>query len=104
MLEIYNKLIRDNLVEHMRNKGLQVEYEILDEKRYIEELNKKLLEEVNEYLRDYSIEEMADIMEVIYAILETKNISIEEVDKVRLEKRLRKGAFKDRIFLKTVEE
>lgn len=104
MVETYNKLIRDKLIEHMEKKGLKVDYEILDDNRYIKELYKKLVEEVNEYIRDYSIEEMADIMEVIYAILDAKNISMEQVEKVRNEKREKRGAFKERIFLKTVEE
>jgi len=65
---------------------------------------KKLKEEVEEYLDDYSVEEMADIMEVIYAILEYRGINMEEVEKVRIKKRNRKGAFKNKVFLKNVEE
>lgn len=103
MKEIYNKLIRDNNVELMEKKGLKVEYEVLDDKRYNEELDKKLIEEVNEYIEDYSIEEMADIMEVIYAIMDARNMSMEDVEKVRIEKRERKGAFEKKVFLKTVE-
>ena len=82
----------------------KVTYEILDDKRYGEELDKKLKEEVEEYLDDYSVEEMADIMEVIYAILEYRGTNMEEVEKVRIKKRNRKGAFKNKVFLKNVEE
>ena len=64
----------------------------------------KLIEEANEYIADYSIEEMADIMEVIYAILDARGVSMEDVEKIRIEKREKKGAFKEKIFLKTVEE
>lgn len=104
MLYTYNKLIRDNNVKIMEDKGCKVRYEILDNERYGEELDKKLKEEVEEYLEDYSIEEMADVMEVIYAILEYRGTSMEEVEKVRIEKRDRKGAFKKKVFLKDVEE
>lgn len=104
MIYTYNKLIRDNNVKLMEDKGCKVSYEILDDKKYGEELDKKLIEEVNEYLADYNIEEMADIMEVIYALLDFRGISMEEVDKIRIKKRERKGAFKKKIFLKTVEE
>ena len=55
-------------------------------------------------MADYSIEEMADVMEVIYAILEYRGTSMKEVEKARVEKKNRKGAFKNRIFLKDVEE
>ena len=90
MLYTYNKLIRDNNVKIMQNKGCRVTYEILDDKRYGEELDKKLKEEVEKYLDDYSIEEMADVMEVIYAILKYRGISMEEVEKIRKQKRDRK--------------
>lgn len=104
MLYTYNKLIRDNNVKLMEDKGCKVTYEILDDKRYGQELDKKLQEEVSEYLADYSVEEMADVMEVIYAMLDFRGITMEEVEKVRLNKRSLKGAFKNKIFLKDVEE
>ena len=104
MLYTYNKLIRDKNVKIMEDKGCRVTYEILDDERYGEELNKKLNEEINEYLVDYNIEEMADVMEVIYAILKYRGISFEELEKIRIEKRNRKGAFKNKVFLKNVEE
>lgn len=77
MLYTYNKLIRDNNVKLMENKGCKVTYEILDDKRYGQELDKKLQEEVSEYLADYSVEEMADVMEVIYAMLDFRGITME---------------------------
>ena len=104
MLYTYNKLIRDNNVKLMEDKGCKVTYEILDDKRYGQELDKKLQEEVSEYLADYSVEEMADVMEVIYAMLDFRGITMEEVEKVRLNKRNFKGAFKNKIFPKDVEE
>ena len=104
MLYTYNKLIRDNNVKLMEDKGCKVTYEILDDKRYGQELDKKLQEEVSEYLADYSVEEMADVMEVIYAMLDFRGITMEEVEKVRLNKRNLKGAFKNKIFLMDVEE
>ncbi|HBC84721.1 MAG TPA: phosphoribosyl-ATP pyrophosphohydrolase [Clostridiales bacterium] len=104
MVYTYNKLIRDNNVKIMEEKGCKVTYEILDDEQYGKELDKKLKEEVEEYLEDYSIEEMADVMEVIYAILEYRETTMQDVEKVRLEKRNKKGAFKRRVFLKDVEE
>lgn len=104
MLYTYNKLIRDYNVKLMEDKGCKVSYEILDDKRYGEELDKKLKEEVIEFLESYNIEEMADIMEVIYAIMDYRGITMDDVEKIRIEKRERKGAFKKRIFLKTVDE
>lgn len=98
MLYTYNKLIRDNIVKIMEDKGCKVTYEILDDERYGEELDKKLKEEVNEYLSDYSVEEMADIMEVIYAILEYRGMSMEEVEKARIKKEIEKELLKIKSF------
>lgn len=104
MIYSYNKLIRDKNVELMEKKGCKVTFEILNDKRYNEELDKKLREEVEEYLEDYNIEEMADVMEVILAMLEFRGITMEEVEKVRIQKKNRKGGFKNKIYLKDVEE
>lgn len=104
MLYSYNKLIRDKNVEIMEKKGCKVTYEILDDERYREELDKKLKEEVLEYLEEYDIEEMADVMEVIYTMLDYTGVTMEDVEKVRVEKRNRKGGFKNKVFLKDVEE
>ena len=67
------------------------------------ELNKKLLEEVNEYLSDNNIEELADIKEVFLAILKAKGISDEELELVRLDKVSKRGSFNDKIFLEYEE-
>lgn len=103
-MQTYNKLVRDNIIDIIQEKDVKVSYEVLDDKKYEKELNKKLQEEINEFLEDYSIEEMADVLEVIYAILDYRNITIEEIEKIRLDKRSKRGAFKNRIFLKTVDE
>ena len=42
--------------------------------------NKKLKEEVNEYFEDNNVEELVDIVELIYAILNAKNVEIEEFE------------------------
>lgn len=65
----------------------------------MKELNKKLLEEVNEYLDSGDILELADIEEVILAILDVKNVKREEFENKRKEKVLKRGAFKEKLFL-----
>ena len=60
---------------------------------------KKLLEEVREYIEDNNVEELADIVEVIYGILDSMHVSREEFEKIRMAKAEKRGAFKDRIFL-----
>ena len=98
-MKTYNKLVRDNIEEIMLGKGLNPVTRILSEEEYLKELNKKLLEEVNEYLESGEVEELADIEEVILAILDTKGISRENLEEVRINKVKKRGAFKRRIFL-----
>lgn len=65
-------------------------------------LNEKLLEEVNEYLESGNVEELADISEVMYAILAFKGISVEEFQNIRIEKFNERGGFRNKILLKEV--
>ena len=99
----YKKLVRDKIPEFVRSDGLTPITRILDDDEYLLELNKKLLEEVNEYLIDSDTSELIDIEEVIRAILDLKGISLEEFEKSRKAKVLKRGAFKERIFLEREE-
>ena len=76
----YNKLVRDKIPEIISNNGENPKTRILDNIEYKKELDRKLLEEVNEYLKDDNIEELADIEEVLLAILSYKDTSIEEFE------------------------
>ena len=64
----------------------------------MKELDKKLNEEVAEYQADKSIEEMADILEVLYAVCEARGHSVEELLQVKEFKREKRGGFKDKIY------
>ena len=98
-MKIFNKLVRDRIPEIICRNGETPTVRILGDKEYESELNKKLQEEVNEYLVDGNIEELADIEEVLRALVTLKGISYEDFDKIREKKREQRGAFKDRIFL-----
>ena len=62
------------------------------------------IDKINEYLENGDIEELADLEEVLRAILDSKGISYEEFEKIRLEKVKKRGAFKNRIYLEGLEE
>lgn len=103
--KIYNKLVRDKIPEIIKADNCIPVTRILTEKEYINELNIKLQEEMKEYLDDNKVEELADLIEVIYGILDYKKVSLEEFERIRLNKVEKRGAFKDRIFLeKTIKE
>ena len=92
------KLVRDKIPQIIRADGKSPIIRTLSEEDYLQELDKKLNEEVTEYQADKSIEEMADVLEVLYAICEARGHSLEELEKVRKEKSDKRGAFKERIY------
>lgn len=101
---VYNKLIRDNIPEIIKSKGKQPFTEILNNSDYILKLNEKLQEELDEYKKDGTVEELADLVEVVYAVLKYKNVSLEEFENIRKVKTDKRGAFDKRLLLKEVIE
>ncbi len=102
-MKVYNKLVRDRIPEIIKSEGRNVKVKILNDEEYRSELNKKLQEEVKEYIEDNNVEELTDIVEVIYGILGSMGVSIEEFEKVRKDKAEKRGAFKEKIFLQEAE-
>lgn len=99
------QLVRYKIPQEINEtKGRQANYKILNENEYLQELDKKLFEEAHEFIEEHSVEELGDLMEVILAIMEEKNISIEEVENARKLKSNKKGAFRDKIYLINVEQ
>jgi predicted house-cleaning noncanonical NTP pyrophosphatase (MazG superfamily) len=96
----YNKLVRDRIPEIIEKSGNRCVTEILSDEEYIEMLDKKLDEELAEYHKDKNIEELADLLEVIYACAQARGFSLEELENVRATKANKRGAFKYKIFLK----
>ena len=75
---IYDKLVRDKIPEIIEKSGKQCEIEILSDEKYLEMIDKKLDEELAEYHKDKNLEELADLLEVIYAATKARGYSIEE--------------------------
>ena len=95
----YNKLVRDGIPEIIAAQGEKPIIRVMDDKEYIISLEKKLDEEVAEYHESKEIEELADVMEVIYALCEAKGHSVDELIKVYENKHIERGCFSKRIFL-----
>lgn len=102
-MRIYNKLVRDNIPDIIKNQGETPYVSVLDDKRYNAQLRKKLKEEVREYLISEEIEELADIIEVVEAIANHKGSSLEKVLEIKEKKAVKNGKFEKRLFLKKVE-
>ena len=92
------KLVRDKIPQIIAAAGKTPITRILSHQEYLEELDKKLNEEIAEYRADKSIEEMADVLEVLFAICQARGHSVEELMKVREEKRKARGGFEQKIF------
>ncbi len=100
----YDKLIRDKIPEIIEESGKKCTVEIMDNDTYIKYLDAKLNEELAEYQADKSLEELADLLEVMYSVVIARGYSVEKLEKVRKEKADKRGGFKKRLLLKEVSE
>ena len=99
----YNKLIRDKIPEIIETEGRTCKIETLSDEEYLIHLNEKLLEEANEYLESGEVEELADLEEVLRAILKAKNVDYESFEKIRTDKVEKRGAFDKKLLLKETD-
>lgn len=99
----YYKLVRDRIPEIIEESGAVCCTVILSDADYLSAIDEKLKEEMAEYQREHSIEELADLLEVIYAAAVARGYTLEQLEQVRAEKAEKRGSFQKRIFLKYVE-
>lgn len=96
---IYNKLVRDHIPEIIRAKGGECQTRILSDEEYKDALDKKLGEELAEYLDSHNPEELADLLEVIYACAALQDLCPADLEQIRADKAEKRGGFKDKILL-----
>ena len=101
---IYNKLVRDKIPQIIEENGGKAEMRILSDEEYRSFLEAKLDEEVGEYHRDKNAEELADILEVVYALAEAIGCPKAELMDIYRRKHEVRGGFEKRIFLISKEE
>ena len=108
MKHIYNKLVRDRIPEIIEAGGAKANYRVLSRVEYIEELKKKLAEEVEELCNaateEELIEEMADVRTVLDYISLTFDLDGAVMLKRRDQKHTERGGFRERIFLESTED
>ncbi len=95
----YNKAIRDKIPQIIKSSGKNCNVKKLDDSEFLIQLEKKLVEELTEYQNSKDVEELADILEIIYRISELKGVVPDELDKIKQEKALKRGKFDDNLFL-----
>ena len=101
---VHNKLVRDRIPEIIADSGRICITEVLPDDAYIQALDAKLNEELAEYQQSKSLEELADLLEVMGAVVKARGFTWDDLTRVRKEKRAQCGAFDQRIFLKEVIE
>jgi len=100
----YNKAIRDKIPEIIADSGKKYSLKQLDDTSFLVELEKKLIEEVNEYAESKDVEELADLLEVIYRISELRGVNSDELDEIRKNKAEKRGKFESNLFLIDAEK
>jgi predicted house-cleaning noncanonical NTP pyrophosphatase (MazG superfamily) len=99
----YGKLIRDRIPEHMDADGVAYEVRTLDEAAYRRALLTKLREEAHEAsvaaTPDERTRELADLLEVIDAVLALDGVERDEVLSVQRRRRAERGGFERRLEL-----
>ena len=95
---VYEKLVRDLIPDIIEAQGEKPNIRILDDAEYRDCLSGKLDEEVQEFHKDNNLEELADILEVVYALAEI-NGGREELERIYAKKHEARGGFSERIFL-----
>ncbi|WP_299091483.1 nucleoside triphosphate pyrophosphohydrolase [uncultured Metabacillus sp.] len=107
-MPVYNKLVRDKIPEIIEKTGKKYKTKILSNEEYIKELHAKGFEELKEYVeakdKESSLEELADVLEIIHALAEFHGSSINEIEEIRRNKADARGGFREKIYLVEVED
>lgn len=101
-MKVYDKLVRDKIPEVIRASGKECETSIVSGKKKTELLEKKLMEEVEEFMEAKNLEELADVMEVLFGLAEDLGYCEGDLVKARDEKKEERGGFKEGIVLERV--
>ena len=101
-METYDKLVRDKIPEIIHASGSFSNTHVANEGEFRTKLYEKLEEEAKELVAQPSVDEAADLLEVLLAVCELEGWSIESLGATRSTKRNERGAFTERIILDAV--
>ena len=108
---IYNKLVRDNIIDKIINNDEIALYRVLDDIEYKKELLNKLKEECNEVIDAFNngtsadmVMELADVLEVINYLAKSINVNMQEVDNVAMMKKMKNGGFDKKYYLERTKK
>ncbi len=108
MRKIYNKLVRDKIIDIILKDNGKPSFRTLDDNDFRIALKNKVLEEAQELslaeTREDVINEISDIVELIESILKNYNINKEELLNKKEDKKVKRGGFDKKIFLEYSDE
>ena len=96
------KLVRNNIPKMIEDSGKETITHTANEEEYLDSLKAKLKEEADEFLDSGNVEELVDIIEVLYALSELKGITVRQLEQKRRRKASERGRFEKRIILDDV--
>ncbi len=99
----HEKLVRDLIPQIIEASGKRALIRTLSHEEYLAALDAKLNEELAEYQADKSMEELADLLEVMMAVAEARGHTFSEVEAIRQAKAKKRGGFRQQIWLDAVE-
>ena len=100
----YGKLVRDKIPQIIKKQGKIAVIHTLNDADFEQYLERKLYEETGEYCQSKSLEELADILEVIIALAELQGCSFADLVDLQVRKAVKRGSFKKKILLVEVKE
>lgn len=107
-MPIYNKLVRDRIPAIIEAGNKKFTMNVLNTTQHEVEIKRNLIEELKEYqepsTNEEAVEELADLLELIYALLPLHDSNMEELEKVRVAKREKRGGFDKGYNLVEVED
>ncbi len=93
MKRIYHKLIRDRIPEIIETQGQCCIVKQLSDEEYLKMVDAKLDEELAEYHKDQNLEELTELVEVIYSAAEARGFTVEQLEQARLQKKNQRERF-----------
>lgn len=98
-MKTYDKLVRDRIPEIIEGRGGKAAFRTVEAAEYLTRLADKLREEAAEFAEKPSQEELADVLEVVRALMSAHGWTPEDVERVRAAKAEERGAFEKRLVL-----
>lgn len=104
MKKVYHKLIRDRIPQIIEAQGQVCVVKKLSDEDYLAMVDAKLDEELAEYHKDQNLEELADLLEVIYAAAAARGYTVDQLEQLRAEKAEKRGGFREKLLLLEVRD